>query len=379
MTSTSDAGEIWLFDETVSAVGVGELLDVRVTSAGEAWMVGGTMNPTTGRQRGLVGRWTGAFEPLPSAEVAADVRLVGIDVTDSAVWAVGQSVDGTGRGRPYAERHPRSVGKAAGTVLAVPGGNRNGTLRGVVMLASDDGWAVGSIGENVTHSLVTHWDGQQWKTVPSPSPGTATNQLEAVAARSSTDVWAVGHSTDSYGPSSALVLHWDGTSWSHVPVPANGDEGRELLGVAVTGPDSVWVAGKRSLGAGQKAPAREAAIAMHWDGVTWHDLPPADTSANRFNSVTASSETEVWFGGYSESEPGPETAHIEHWDGTRLVPQEINRRGITVSEYPASGISAIAVTAERRVAVGWQILTSGADRMPAAIVGAGAPANSFGD
>lgn len=367
MTGMNDADNVWHFGETVPAAGAGELRDVRVTSTGEPWMVGGAVDPETGRERGLVGRWTGVFQPVPPTKGAADVRLVGMDVTDEDVWAVGRSFDHTGHGRAHAERYSRSADVPTGEVVEVPDGDDNGALRGVFMRAGDDGWAVGSVGDSRT--LITRWDGEKWDMVPSPSPGVGTNQLEAVAGWSGSDLWAVGHSTDESGLSAALALHWDGRSWSHIPVPTNGTEGRQLLGVAVTGPNSVWVAGTRGVAAGP-----QIALALYWDGATWHDIPVDDAAATKFNAVTASSGTDVWFAGYAQSGSGlgSETAHIEHWGGDRLVRQTIVRPGLGTREYPASGISAIAVVGDRRVAVGWQILTSAAERLPVTIIGPGA-------
>ena len=43
--------------------------------------------------------------------------------------------------------------------------------------------------------------------------------LNAVAARSATDVWAVGATSQS-DDSQPLAVHWNGRSWTRVPTPA---------------------------------------------------------------------------------------------------------------------------------------------------------------
>ena len=56
----------------------------------------------------------------------------------------------------------------------------------------------------------------------SPSPDTQGNTLNAVAALSTTDVWAVGYKHDNnLNDSRTLTLHWDGADWSIAPSPGD--------------------------------------------------------------------------------------------------------------------------------------------------------------
>jgi hypothetical protein len=41
--------------------------------------------------------------------------------------------------------------------------------------------------------LIEHWDGASWTITPSASEGPGLNALTAVAARTATDIWAVGY------------------------------------------------------------------------------------------------------------------------------------------------------------------------------------------
>jgi hypothetical protein len=72
----------------------------------------------------------------------------------------------------------------------------NDVLEGVSALADNNVWAVGndssSVGNNVKHTLVEHWNGTAWSVVPSPNVGTQGSELLGVVAISSTDAWAVG-------------------------------------------------------------------------------------------------------------------------------------------------------------------------------------------
>jgi hypothetical protein len=352
----------WEFDTRVFTPDTAELRGVRTVAADEAWAVGSVV--TKGAVRALVGRWMGDFrfiDPAP-ADPQIDVRLFGVDLAGDEVWAVG-----TAGGRPRIERYSRSSGSVAEAVAGLAA-DRDGALHGVVMLSDSQGWAVGGAapgsGASSTRTLIARWDGIAWSTVPSPSPGAQTNRLAAVAARSKDDVWAVGHSTGG-DRSDALVLHWDGTAWTQVPVPAV-PAGAELLGVAVTGRDAVWAVGTGVDDRTPGKPVRHVALALHWDGSAWHSVQFGQTPVTQLSAVTALSETDVWFAGYAELPGGPETAHIEHWDGLRM---RAEGSGATGQDNVASALSGISAAAGHLMAVGWRTTSGIPNQLPAALLG----------
>lgn len=59
-----------------------------------------------------------------------------------------------------------------------------------------------------------------------------------VAAHSANNVWAVGQQVGNQAPNRALVLHWDGATWSPAPVADDPETDRlisvDLYGVAAT-------------------------------------------------------------------------------------------------------------------------------------------------
>lgn len=102
-------------------------------------------------------------------------------------------------------------------------------LRSVAVVSPSDVWAVGDRRERspsdrlAPRALVLHWDGRTWSRFPAPAPGPASS-LESVSASGPNDVWAIGRV--GRGPSSRpdlgvaggrrLVLHWDGSRWRAV-------------------------------------------------------------------------------------------------------------------------------------------------------------------
>ena len=70
------------------------------------------------------------------------------------------------------------------------------------------------------------------------------NVLNAVAAISANNVWAVGYFTDdSTNVQQTLTAHWDGTGWTQVPSPNAGAAANLLLGVSAASADDVWAVG----------------------------------------------------------------------------------------------------------------------------------------
>ena len=93
-------------------------------------------------------------------------------------------------------------------------------LDGVAAVSSTDAWAVGFSAPNMqfrrARTIIEHWNGSSWTTVPSPNPGGSSgfSALYGVSAVSSTDVWAVGYYA--HNGSRPLVLHWNGARWARV-------------------------------------------------------------------------------------------------------------------------------------------------------------------
>jgi hypothetical protein len=192
-------------------------------------------------------------------------------------------------------------------------GNDNNELRGVVALAANNAWAVGSFvtrtspTETVRSTLIEHWTGSAWAQVPSPSPGSLANNLYAVAAVNANDIWAVGNSDDGFNRPS-LIVHWDGSAWTQVPSP-NVANSNILYGVTALAANDVWAVGTSS--------SPYQTMILHWNGATWTQVPSVNPgSINILNAVTAVATNDIWaVGGYVNGS-GLLQSLIEHWNGT---------------------------------------------------------------
>lgn len=187
-------------------------------------------------------------------------------------------------------------------------------LYSVAAIAQDNVWAVGSMVPTSSSGylpLVLHYDGQQWNLMPMPSA--PNGWLNAIAASSATDIWAVGQ----YQPaavSQPLFLHYDGQQWALVPGPDAG-AATFLSGVTAT-PTEAWAVGSTLAGGG----TRTQPVTEHFNGTQWQIIPTAGLGSEQgsLTSVTEVAANDVWAVG-SAWTTTPEKTHplIEHYNGTR--------------------------------------------------------------
>jgi hypothetical protein len=219
-------------------------------------------------------------------------------ITVNDIWAVGDIQTGSTTEQTLAEHFDG----ASWSVVPTPSFS-NAVFNGVAGAARNDVWAVGSVNpfESSAKSLIEHWNGTTWSVVSSPKLANG-GSLTGVTAPASDNVWAVG-----FTPTGALVEHWNGMVWSIVSSSAFAGAG----GISAVSADSstdVW--------------AVAGATSLHWDGQTWSQIPMARLRFGGVVAVSALSPTNVWAVGTGPGVPtGGFSAHptavIEHWDGTR--------------------------------------------------------------
>ena len=191
-------------------------------------------------------------------------------------------------------------------------GTADNELNGVTVLSACDAWAVGTTrSSGVCQTLIEHWDGSSWTVVPSPSPGTTGNGLASVNAVSPSNIWAVGAFSAS-AADRTLILHWDGTSWAQVPSPSPGSSFSELAAVRAVSASDAWAVGDYSSAAG----GGNKTLILHWNGTTWAHVPsPNPASFNNLTVVTATSASNAWAVGEIGTSLGDRTLTL-HWNGT---------------------------------------------------------------
>ena len=140
-------------------------------------------------------------------------------------------------------------------------------LSDVSAAGQGDAWAVGTGGLFPDTTLIEHWNGTSWKRIPSPSPprkGTSGDFLSGVAALAPNNAWAVGGLGAVSGITlDTLIEHWNGSSWAVVKSPSPVVAGNELSAVAAFSTKDIWAVGG---GDTTSAKGTAATLALHWDG-----------------------------------------------------------------------------------------------------------------
>lgn len=142
-------------------------------------------------------------------------------------------------------------------------GNRDPALRGT---SANDVWFFSS-------NQGYHYDGTTWRSF---GVGSTYPVINAVAAASPSDAWAVGES--------GQRLHWNGTLWSVL------SEDHAIMGLWAAAANDVWAATGKGL--------------LHWNGTAWSTVSGV---TGFFDAVWGTSANDIWAVGLSK---------VVHWDGS---------------------------------------------------------------
>ncbi|HKP54927.1 MAG TPA: S-layer homology domain-containing protein [Chloroflexia bacterium] len=282
------------------------LLGVASVNSDDAWAVG--YYNSAGHSSSLILRWDGQlWTDIPSSGSGPTILYATDTISSTDAWAVGN------QGRLYQERTltQRWDGESWHSVDS-PNSGTASFLRSVTTLSANDVWAVGHYDvDSASQTLIEHWDGNQWSIISSPNVNTY-NRLTDLAAIDSGNIWAVGYHFSDVGLGQTLILHWDGTSWAQIPSPDPDPDLNELTAIAAFSTNDIWAVGLQGL-----YNAHQKTLVLHWDGSEWGVVPsPNIGSESRLYSVATSATGDVWaVGAY-----GPhyaEQALVMHWDGNQ--------------------------------------------------------------
>jgi len=277
----------------------------------DAWAVGNasavTGEPTIYHWNGFM--WTKGVTIGTTNNLNSVFMLNGGDV-----WAVGGGNKATAScSPPLCAVILHFTGGSWNTVTPPPGNYR---LKGVFMVNSNEGWAVGQTavnGPTILHYTVSGGVGG-WATFPAPSTPTTIHSLNSVFMLSPTEGWAVGDN--------ATILHYTVSggvgTWNLVAV--SGTPGlslsANLTNVFMLSPTSGWAVGGVQAGGSFSA----GPVIIYWDGTKWTPVPtptipagitPTGHTAATLKSIYCTQSDDCWATGL----PGKLFATLLHWDG----------------------------------------------------------------
>jgi erythromycin esterase-like protein len=294
-------GSAWTVVPSPALGPASQLRGVRGTSASDVWAVGSYFDDTANMRKTLILHWDGhAWTQVTSPSPGGtDNELFGVRaVSGTDAWAVGYDVTSGSTDQTLILHWDGT----AWTQVASPSPGTAGTvLEAVAATSSTDAWAVGSsFTADTEKTLTLHWNGHKWAQVASPNRGTD-DELFAVRGTSSSDTWAVGVSVIG-GVDQTLALHWNGSTWTRVATPDPGGSGvsSDLVGVAGTAANDTWAVGSTGPSGSAKAITRDATLILHWDGSHWTQVPsPGPEISSDLFAVAASSTGNIWAVGES--------------------------------------------------------------------------------
>jgi hypothetical protein len=363
------AAPAWVITPTVDPSPANQLTAVAARNSTDAWAVGTYLGPNDDDGGVmLTEHWNGtAWSQVPTTNVFRfDERLLAVSpAAANDVWAVGLTKrTGFAHTDPIAAHYDGTSWTTVPTP-AQPGGSRS-ALFGVANLGGTNAWAVGHSGDN--KALVEHWDGTAWTRVTVPDPKAPAGMtfagatLNAVSARSATDIWAAGTFQAGQGTnvnSFTLTMHWNGTAWSIVPSPnpatpspVNGVR-QTLTGVVAISANNVWAVGN-TVDTVSGSFQADRPIALHWNGNAW-SVTTLPAGKGFLTTVTASSANSVWAVGLIGA-----TTVVVHWNGTAWAAETTPVP--TGGDLVMKGIGAVPGSATEVWAVGFTVVTSGSNR-----------------
>lgn len=295
------------------------LADVSALGPQAAWAVG-QVDAGKLSSKPLLKLWDGnswrtdATPPVPAWAVSSGFTQVKA-LSANNVWIFGfaQRATGVSRGLAWHWTGVRwqitDLGAAQDGIHAVVAGPREIQVTGFAAVDSRrKAWA-------------KRFDGKTWKRIPIPAYAT---QLRARTAK---DIWAVGQTS----PNRTTALHWTGSAWRSVAVPAK-IHGRTytLTAVLPTGPREVWATAAVDNPKSTALDSGGSAL-LRWSGGVWKTVAFRPTSGAPL-ALSSDGAGGIWFT-VSKLVSGSRLLHVG--SGGKLTISKAPARAGTLGEINA--------------------------------------------
>jgi hypothetical protein len=235
-------GQAWIQNLPVDSSLRGyAFFDISAQSPTDIWAVGQRDIVPLGNGRSMMMHYNGTAWQEVASSLGVSSALYGVTSTKSnGTWAVGYIDDRTNEGAGTRQLALRLSGNTFQVTNQPPRARRFSFLNAVEAIAPNDVWTVGEtagintrgrVGTSVP--LIQHWDGTYWIPVDAPTIGSET-VLNSVVALAANDIWSAGYFVEGE-MRRVLLMHYDGTSWTHYQTSGDAGLGAALYDVAATG------------------------------------------------------------------------------------------------------------------------------------------------
>jgi hypothetical protein len=308
-----------------------------VLSPNDAWLVGETPETPS-----AFAHWDGHHWQTVAGDGVASVSLSALQALASDdIWAAGtRTVDNAGGSSPsqvaYLEHWDGNRWQAVDSPNLTT--RFSSSFSGLSATAPDDVWVMGASSTAATASLQTpmgtgllaHWDGSSWKLISLPETLQHSFFL-SIAALATDDLWVLAGQGSASG---TILAHWDGASWQREEVATAIGTGIMLSTLRGLAPDDLWGAG--TFYDAVRNVSRP--ILVHWDGTQWtHVLPPApQEDESGLQALQIVEKQDIWAAGTTGTN-GIFVEHTERTDWHMLsVPTVPEAHPINVTIFGAS-------------------------------------------
>jgi hypothetical protein len=178
-----------------------------------------------------------------------------------------------------------------------------------------------------------------WTIVAVPPTG-QNAALTSVATVSDSDAWVVGYHSGSAFTNvgaQALIDNWNGTAWSQVTVPATPGNTALLLGVSASSTTDAWAVGRT-----QTDKSSFEGLALHWNGTAWSVSPGFAAALSVMAGASARGVADISPSDAYAIGDSAATAvgSLVHWNGTAWSPVTLPLPASAHSNTTLNAISA---------------------------------------
>jgi hypothetical protein len=297
--------------ENLEAAALTSLNAGSAVNAHDVWVVGGLEDAELSEYLPLIMHWTGKEWTYPATTGISDIALEGVAATSSAVWVSGYTTEG-----PTPAAFIYHISRAAGSKwVSAP------SPAGIfdAQISSGPGgqvWAIGGSAGTIARWTGTAWD--LYRTGVAAVPGDS--EINSLSFDGAKDGWAVGNNG-----SEPVVLHWNGTAWSQAKAPAlpKGARNGSLGSVLVTPSAGVWATGTYN-------GTDTDNWLVHWNGSSWATVSlPAGLPAGVIGNISAAASGQPQWIAYSPSGNTDTSEYLYYSGGKWAIARGVTTPGAT--------------------------------------------------
>ena len=293
------------------------------SSSSDVWAVGSyetSPTPPYIIENDLLLHWNGSVwtqYPAMALSTTLDDLFDVETLASNNVWAVGNYNDFANTRSEIL--HYDGTSWTNNPVPLITGGSY---LYGITAISATDIWAGGGqAGSPTRPALTMHYNGSSWSEVLVPIVGAYRNAFNDIHGIAANDVWAVGHYGNASGDFRALTMHWNGSAWVNVSLPASiTSQKGEVLYIKMVSANDVWAEGYYLAGGG---------FEVHWNGSAWTIINPSNNAGGAYAVLSSNNIYAV--GG-----------EIDHWNGAAWSVSD----PLTQIYYPSLGSAVVFANGE---------------------------------